>query len=98
MLCSVFADKIGQPLKLNTLRYWHFRPALERAELPSELTMYSLRHAYAGLLLRSGESIKSVSHWLGHSNTSVTLDVYAHFIDQSDDRAASRIEAALYDG
>ncbi|MEV7087973.1 tyrosine-type recombinase/integrase [Streptomyces sp. NPDC093085] len=39
-----------------------------------------LRHTYASVQLEAGESIVSVSTWLGHSSPNITLDHYAHFI------------------
>jgi integrase len=39
-----------------------------------------LRHTYASVQLEAGESIVSVSAWLGHSSPKITLDHYAHFM------------------
>ncbi|GGN51678.1 hypothetical protein GCM10012285_42030 [Streptomyces kronopolitis] len=39
-----------------------------------------LRHTYASVQLEAGESIVSLSTWLGHSSPKVTLDHYAHFM------------------
>lgn len=38
------------------------------------------RHTFASVQLEAGESIVSVSQWLGHSNPSITLKHYAHFM------------------
>lgn len=42
------------------------------------VTVHGLRHANASLLISSGADVKTVSSTLGHSQTSTTLDIYAH--------------------
>ncbi len=37
-----------------------------------------LRHTFCTNMQRSGIGIKSLQYWMGHSNVSVTLDVYTH--------------------
>ncbi|WP_343235602.1 tyrosine-type recombinase/integrase [Streptomyces bauhiniae] len=39
-----------------------------------------LRHTYASTQLEAGESIMSVSAWLGHASPQTTLTHYAHFM------------------
>ncbi len=42
------------------------------------VNVHGLRHANASLLISSGADVKTVSSTLGHSQTSTTLDIYAH--------------------
>ncbi|MGV9700793.1 tyrosine-type recombinase/integrase [Streptomyces sp. NPDC003483] len=58
--------------------------------------MHALRHFYASALLDSGENIKAVSEYLGHSNAALTLRIYAHLMPSSRDRTRTAI-AAVYD-
>lgn len=51
-------------------------------ETGTKFRVHDLRHWYATHLLREGVPIPTVSHWLGHSSPSVTLDVYAHWVDE----------------
>ena len=37
-----------------------------------------MRHSFATLAIREGASIKAVSTYLGHSSTSITMDMYVH--------------------
>lgn len=54
----VFATLEGQPLiRLNVVQK-HFKPILERANLPKTLRLYDLRHTCATLLLASNENPK----------------------------------------
>ena len=42
------------------------------------LTSHMFRHTHVALLIETGVPIKVISERLGHSNTSVTLEVYTH--------------------
>ena len=42
------------------------------------LRFHDLRHTYATLMMKNGVSPKIVSNILGHSDVSVTLDIYSH--------------------
>jgi len=58
-------------------------------------TFHSLRHYYASLLIRHGESVKTVQARLGHASASETLDTYSHLWPDSDDRTRDAIDAVL---
>jgi len=61
----------------------------------SEITLHSLRHTHASMLIASGMDILTISRRLGHANPTVTLGVYGHLIHGSDDKAAAIMEAAF---
>jgi integrase len=74
-----------------------WRPAAKAAGL-NELTgtgMHALRHYYASLLIRYGESARTVQARLGHASPSETLETYAHLWHDSDDRTRLAIDAEL---
>lgn len=50
--------------------------------------IHDLRHTAATLWLQAGIDIKTVSTWLGHSDTAVTLRVYVHWMGADSDVAA----------
>lgn len=52
---------------------------------------HELRHTQATLLIGSGADIKTVQNRLGHSNASLTMNIYAHAIEQNDRDAADTI-------
>ena len=52
-------------------------------------------HAYATLMIESGEELAVVSKLLGHSDFSTTVDVYAHLTTGMGKRAAARMESIL---
>lgn len=56
-----------------------------------------LRHTYASVQLEAGESIVSLSKWLGHSTPKVTLDHYARFMPGAGQRGLFAMDAWLED-
>ena len=50
--------------------------------------LHDLRHFAATRLLSAGVSVRTVSGRLGHASASMTLGVYAHFLEVSDREAA----------
>ncbi|MGY2702567.1 integrase [Nocardioides sp. HB32] len=86
----------GEPIVRSAFGHvW--RPAAKSAGL-SELTgtgMHALRHYYASLLIRYGESARTVQARLGHASPSETLETYAHLWHDSDDRTRLAIDAEL---
>lgn len=60
-----------------------------------QITFHELRHTSATLMIASGVDVSTVSHRLGHSRTSVTLDIYTHALDSNDDVASSVLESCL---
>lgn len=69
----VFASHNGALLHERNLDRRHFKPTLERANLPS-FRIYDLRHSTASLLLLRKVPAKIVSERLGHSSITLTLD------------------------
>ena len=59
------------------------------------LTLYGLRHTAASLMIAEGLPIRDVAARLGHSQTSTTLDIYAHALIDSNRRATDAISRAL---
>ncbi|WP_341999370.1 site-specific integrase [Microbacterium sp. LWH7-1.2] len=58
--------------------------------------LHSLRHFYASLLIRHGESVKVVQTRLGHATAAETLDTYSHLWPDSDDRTREAIDSVLF--
>lgn len=56
---------------------------------------HALRHHYASLLIRAGESVKVVQARLGHKSAQETLDTYAHLWPDSDERTREAVDSSL---
>jgi integrase len=65
-----------------------------RLDLP-KLTLHSLRHCHACLLLDQGVPIKVVSERLGHATVRMTMETYSHVLPAQDREAADAIQRAL---
>ena len=55
------------------------------------IRLHDLRHTSATLLLAYGVDVLTVSHRLGHSEASVTLNVYAHALESMDKKASDTL-------
>jgi integrase len=56
-----------------------------------QISFHSLRHTHASILLYQGVSLMAVSKRLGHSNTTITQNVYIHIIKEMESREKSLI-------
>ena len=56
------------------------------------LGLHSLRHTFATLMLNNGIDVKIVSELLGHSNVSVTYNIYIHTIQSQKIKAINIID------
>jgi integrase len=75
----VFCNTLGRGLDYRDVGEG-FRQAVRRSGLqaPGKLTLHSLRHTFASLLIARRLDVVFVSRQLGHANPSITLGVYAH--------------------
>src|SRR5262245_25467790 len=71
-----------------------FRRVCERQGVTG-VRLHDLRHAHATQLLAAGVPVRTVSGRLGHANAMPTLNVYAHLLEESDERTASVIGEIL---
>jgi len=89
----IFCTHQGKPLsQRNVLRA--YKLVLSRASLP-DVSFHALRHTAATLLLLQGVHPKVVQERLGHSNISMTLDIYSHLIPSMGRAAADQLDALL---
>ncbi|WP_300008060.1 site-specific integrase [Pseudonocardia sp.] len=73
-----------------------WRPAVAAVKsAPAGTGMHDLRHFYASLLIRHGESVKVVQARLGHATAAETLDTYSHLWPDSDDTTRAAIDSVL---
>ena len=71
-----------------------FIPALDKAGL-KRIRFHDLRHTYASLLIEQGENLKYIQSQLGHSNPTVTLNVYAHLMEDKNQESARTLAGAI---
>ncbi|WP_349879381.1 site-specific integrase [Micromonospora sp. HUAS YX12] len=92
----VFATAVGTPIHPRN-DYRSFREIIRRAGL-RQVRLHDLRHTAASVLLAQGVPARVVMEILGHSQISVTLNIYAHVAREIAREAASRLEGALWSG
>ena len=84
----------GKPITRSVFGH-KWRTAVKAAGLPVGTGFHALRHYYASLLIRHGESVKTVQSRLGHASAVETLDTYSHLWPDSDDRTRDAIDSVL---
>ncbi|WP_109507215.1 tyrosine-type recombinase/integrase [Nocardioides speluncae] len=88
----IFQSAIGTPLRPSTLwTAWH-RAA---KAVGTDATPHDLRHYYASVQIRGGQSIKVLQALLGHKSATETLDTYGHLMGDEDDRSRAVVQSAL---
>lgn len=83
----------GLPLHPSTPYKW-LRRFCEDENIPFK-GLHSFRHFVASQALAHGVDVKAVSSMLGHSQTSTTLNIYAHAIQETNERALNSVAGLL---
>jgi len=91
----LFTTGTGQPVRRTAFSATVWLPAIKRAGLPAGTGFHALRHYYASLLIRHGESVKVVQLRLGHATAAETLDTYSHLWPDSEDRTRLAVDSVL---
>lgn len=71
-----------------------FKRFLRRTGL-REVSLHSLRHSNASMLITNGSDVRTVAGRLGHSNPTTTLKTYSHVFKQADVAAAESLNNVL---
>lgn len=83
----------GEPLFPTSPLNWLYR-FCERTGM-RQITIHSLRHLHASLLINAGTDVATVSSVLGHSTPTVTLNTYTHEFSSAKAKAAQAVADAL---
>ena len=89
----VFAGACGEWINPNQLTR-AVESLGERVGHPG-MTVRSLRHFHASVALQTGQNIVVVSKRLGHSNVSITSDIYAHSLPNWQRQAVDAFAQAM---
>jgi integrase len=65
---------------------------LKATGLPMHFTPHCMRHTFASLLLRQGESIEYVKRQLGHASIQLTVDTYGKWLPRGNKAAVDRLD------
>lgn len=89
----LFTQWNGLPIYPDTVTDW-FAKFIKKHDFP-HVTLHSLRHTNASLMIAEGADVCTVSKRLGHANTSTTLNIYAHALKSKDLEIADKLENIL---
>jgi integrase len=90
---TLFPAPQGGLIRRNRFNESVWRPACNAAGVDARL--HDLRHFYASLLIRHGESVKTVQERLGHASAVETLNTYSHLWPDSEDRTREAVDLVL---
>lgn len=89
----VFVDEMGNLYKPNTVSD-AFQSLIKKHGL-RKIRFHDIRHSCASLLLKNGVNLKLIQEWLGHSDISTTMNIYAHLDTTAKDVSANTMSQAL---
>jgi integrase len=89
----VFTTTVGTPLDGCNLSN-RFRKLLVARKL-RVIRFHDLRHTAASLLINSGDGPRHVMEMLGHSQISITMDLYGHIFESTKRESARKMDEAL---
>lgn len=89
----VFTQWNGVPAHPHSFNTW-LKRFIETKKLP-HISPHSFRHMSASYLIASGTDVRTVSGKLGHSQTSTTMNIYAHLLKSAEQETANTMETFL---
>jgi integrase len=89
----VFTSRLGEPIEPRTVKR-HLDRILTAAELP-HCRVHDLRHFCASLLLVQVVPLKVVSEILGHTQISITAELYTHVLPSLKQDAIGALDRML---
>ena len=89
----VFCTLVGTHLRPSHV-VDEFKKLLKTADLP-DIRFHDLRHSAATLLLGLGVHAKVVQEMLGHTQISMTMDIYSHVLPSMQQDAVSKLNNLL---
>lgn len=90
----VFAQDDGSPLHPDSVTNWLDKFS-KRHQLP-HIHPHAFRHTMASMLYFGGVDSVSISKRLGHAQVSTTANIYAHVMEEADQRNADIIADIMF--
>lgn len=89
----IFAQDNGKPMHPDSVTDW-LNKFSKRHDLP-HINPHAFRHTMASMLYFYGVDSVSISKRLGHAQVSTTANIYAHVIEEADQKNAEILESAF---
>lgn len=90
----IFPSLVGTPMRQVNL-YNNFKKTIRQLGLP-EIRFHDLRHTAASIILNHNVPVIVVSKRLGHAKVSITLNVYAHLIPESQKNVGQLMDDLIF--
>ena len=91
----IFTTRLGTPVDTTNVLH-RFQLILEHAGI-AKMRFYDLRHTHASLLIAEGVHPKKIAERLGHASIKLTMDLYGHLFEGSDQESADRMQRLFGD-
>lgn len=85
-------DKVFTTISNNAVNK-ALKRALKQIGVDKHVTFHAIRHTHASILLSQGVQLLSVSKRLGHADSTITLQTYAHVIKELEQEDNEKINA-----
>lgn len=85
----IFTTELGKPINARNMTKTYKR-ILDKANIPYK-KFHSLRHTYATKLFEKNVPLKTVQELLGHSDISITGNIYTHVMPKEKNKAAEKL-------
>ena len=86
----IVSNVYRQPAGIGVVRQWLDK--FEKDNGFKHVCCHGLRHTYCSVLLTQSVPIQTVTKYLGHSESTVTLEVYSHFMPDTQERALNALD------
>lgn len=87
LVCNIYREPIAGGMVAQWLQSFENKNGFKH------VSCHGLRHTYCSLLLAKNVPLTTVSKFLGHSESTVTLEVYSHFIPDTQTKVISALDA-----
>jgi integrase len=91
----MFPGERGAMLDGGNFRRRVFSPAAKSAGVNHGLRVNDLRHSAVSFAVEHGANVYAIQRMVGHSKSSITLDVYGELWDTSQEELAERLDTAI---
>lgn len=86
----VVSNVYREPAGLGVVQQWLSK--FQEQNGFKHVCCHGLRHTYCSILLTQNVPIQTVTKYLGHSESTVTLEVYSHFMPDTQERALNALD------
>ena len=90
--------RTGAPMNDQNILRRHLRPAATKLGIDlKKATWHSLRRSWGTWMGQAGADVKSIQGQMRHSRISTTMDIYAQFVPEAQQRAVARTMEMLHE-